>query len=93
MVQPQANPQPQPDHELQLIQQARDLLIQALEAHEKVCSNPHCRERANFLAFIAHSLGVSREDLRAFPWLFVGYEIRCKKHGGCDIHKSGGSKP
>lgn len=70
--------------------QARTLLLEGLRDHEQTCGNPAaCREKANALAYLAHSIGATKDDLDAFPGLLVRYDLDCKNSGGCDAHEGG----
>lgn len=67
-------------HNEQTIEHARDLVIEHLVAHEGQCSDPNCLERANILAFMAHSIGATDRDLHALPRLLLTYDGNCS---GC----------
>lgn len=61
---------------------ARQILVEEITAHRAVCVNPAtCRETANMLAWLAHSMGVTRSDLLDFPRILTVYEINCQ----CDF--------
>jgi hypothetical protein len=77
----------------QMVHAARNLLITALEIHEKICPEPHCQERANILAFLAHCLGATPADMRSMRKLLFEYEVRCGASGGCDVHRKSEAKP
>jgi hypothetical protein len=67
---------------------ARQALFDALDEHDARCPiGDGCLVRANMLAFLAHCIGASREDVTAFPAMLADYDMKCVQAGGCEIDK------
>lgn len=77
----------------ELIYTARTLLIEAIEAHEALCQSEQCREKANVLAFLAHSIGAHADDVKAFPAMLFDYDMKCAQGGGCPAHPAASALP
>ena len=58
--------------------EARDRLVEALRQHKATCPNPNCAEVGNVLAFLAHCLGATRQDLIVMEQLLVRYDLNCQ---------------
>lgn len=66
-------------------------LKQLDQEHRRHCNDPECRSLAGALAFLAHSLGFGRDDIRAFESDLVAYELTCR---GCNPQRRhGGHRP
>lgn len=59
------------------LRQARDLIVEAFREHEAACQSPRCPEKANVLAWLAHALGATRDDLRQMEPLVVWNDFNC----------------
>ncbi len=61
-----------------LVTQARDTLLQYLDAHEATCADPDCQIAANVAAFIAHCVGVkSKAAVNRMLYLLERYNVEC----------------
>lgn len=69
----------------ELVTQARDLLVKYITDHEESCSaeRGECTELANMIAYIAHSLGATKEDMMRVPGLLFKFDVTCKGGEGC----------
>lgn len=76
-----------------LVYSARTLLIEAVELHESQCRSPTCREKANVLAFLAHSIGANADDVKSFPAMLFDYDMKCAQGGECPAHPAAAALP
>ena len=70
-----------------LVEIARDLLVVYVHQHQKECTKRRddCLEVAGILAYIAHSIGATREDLDKLPGLLFQMDMECESDSDC-IH-------
>lgn len=60
------------------VDQARDLLLDYLDAHEATCTDPDCQNAANVAAFIAHCLGMtSKTSIHQMLEILERYNVEC----------------
>lgn len=61
-----------------LVEQARDLLFEAISLHENVCDDPACTETHNMIAFLAHAVGMkTSRDINEMEKLLDRYNRAC----------------
>jgi hypothetical protein len=67
------------EDELELSNRIRHACLHWLRLHRRDCADPGCVEPANFLAYLAHSMGL--DDLDHMRLHFLEYEVGCEKDG------------
>lgn len=60
----------------------RDGMIDLVQRHRESCDDPKCDFVASLLAWFAHSVGASGQELRPFQRLLVEQELQCQR-GEC----------
>jgi hypothetical protein len=61
----------------------RDQVLHFSKLHERHCRHPNCMFKGNLLAFLGHTIGLNRDDVRHFETLLVRYDIECPHNEGC----------
>lgn len=69
--------------EANVVEQARDLLVDWIDEHRATCPHAACAEPENAIAYLAHCMGA--QDFVKIQRLFLDYEIRCKRNP-CATH-------
>ena len=73
----------------------RDTVLALIGAHEKaehggeVCTG----QRASVIAYLMHSLGLTRRQLLTVLGYLDAYDRDCVRQGGCVAHPAGGDGP
>ena len=70
-----------------LARQIRDDCLEWLRLHRENCTSPPCSEPANFMAYLAHCVGMA--SVEEFASHFIMYEMECVQHTGSCPHKQG----
>lgn len=66
--------------------QARDLLIEFMREHRRICEDgPDCGMAGGLIAYIAHCIGVNQADVTVFYRELLRYDMECP-HADGEMH-------
>jgi hypothetical protein len=77
------------DELIPLMRDLADQITAIVRSHEvEVHDGQPCwLERANVLAYIGHTLGMSADRLHTVGRLMFDYDVHCEQIGGCPAHQ------